>query len=398
MKIAFFIGSVDISGGTYVIYQHALYAKRAGHEVTVVVLYPYDSSQMQWHPACKELHFIPLNEAAGKHFDLAIATWWKTATELHAIDADRYAYFVQSIESRFYPEIEAPLRGLVNRTYDLGLPTITEATWIKEHLYSIHNNDPFLARNGIRKDIYSPVGTTINSDRSRLRVLVEGPFGVSFKNVGTSLRLARQSKAASTWLLTSTNMRSWYPGVQQVFSRVPIGKVSEIYRSCDVLLKLSTVEGMFGPPLEMFHCGGTAIVYDVSGHDEYIRDGVNGIVIKSGDEKSVIGAINALAEDGFLLSTLRKGALETAEAWPDWNQSSRLFLSFLDAIAFSSTPSQEELAARNHASLAIYVREENERLATLPPAKMPSVIQRLLQRNRLTRGALKQLSLVRESY
>jgi hypothetical protein len=38
-----------------------------------------------------------------------------------------------------------------------------------------------------------------------------------------------------------------------------------VYRSCDILGKLSYVEGMFGPPLEMFHCGWTAIVYNVTG-------------------------------------------------------------------------------------------------------------------------------------
>ena len=61
---------------------------------------------------------------------------------------------------------------------------------------------------------------------------------------------------------------------------------SGIYRSCDVIVKLSYVEGMFGPPLEMFHCGGTSIVYDVTGHDEYIVHGKNGLVAK----KNFVGA------------------------------------------------------------------------------------------------------------
>jgi hypothetical protein len=54
--------------------------------------------------------------------------------------------------------------------------------------------------------------------------------------------------------------------------------MASVYRSCDDILKLSLVESMFGPPLEMFHCGGTAIVYNVTGHDEYIVHGRNALV------------------------------------------------------------------------------------------------------------------------
>ena len=62
----------------------------------------------------------------------------RTATELHKINADQYAYFVQSIESRFYPDVEKPLHALVDSTYELGLPVVTEATWIQEYLQQHH--------------------------------------------------------------------------------------------------------------------------------------------------------------------------------------------------------------------------------------------------------------------
>ena len=75
-------------------------------------------------------------------------------------------------------------------------------------------------------------------------------------------------------------------GVDRVFSRVPILETPRVYRSCDVLVKLSYIEGMFGPPLEMFHCGGTAIVYRVTGHEQYIRHDDNSLVVTPDDEGS----------------------------------------------------------------------------------------------------------------
>ena len=45
------------------------------------------------------------------------------------------------------------------------------------------------------------------------------------------------------------------------------------------MLKLSRVEGMFGPPLEGFHMGATCVVTAVTGHEEYVEHGENGLVV-----------------------------------------------------------------------------------------------------------------------
>lgn len=401
MKVVFFIGSADISGGTYVIYQHALFAQEAGHDVTIATLYPFGAEQIRWHPAMHKLRFVPVEGLKDEHFDLALATWWRTAAELHCISADQYAYFIQSIESRFYPEAEAPLRALVDSTYSLGLPVVTEATWIQEFLHAGYNTKPWLVRNGIRKDLYREDGPA-EAERlrqGRLRVLVEGPLGIFFKNVGSSLRLARHSKADETWLLTSTELGR-YPGVKRTYSRVPIDSVPPIYRSCDLILKLSYVEGMFGPPLEMFHCGGTAIVYDVTGHDEYIRHGENAIVLRRDDKRGVLEAINRLRDDPAELERLKAGARATAGEWPDWHQSSEQFEKVLHGFMESPPVSRADVRERNAVFMADYVQAENTRLANLPK-ESPGTLSRALNRlNRFKRVAAFRhwTSLVREGW
>ena len=47
-------------------------------------------------------------------------------------------------------------------------------------------------------------------------------------------------------------------------------ELARLYADTDVVLKLSRIEGMFGPPLEGFHCGATCVVTPVTGHDEYV--------------------------------------------------------------------------------------------------------------------------------
>ncbi len=89
---------------------------------------------------------------------------------------------------------------------------------------------------------------------------------------------------------------------------------------------------MFAPPLEMFHCGGTCIVYDVTGHDEYIRHDYNGIVINMDDEERVIAALNQLNQDRAYLNKLKQGAINTAKQWIDWEEASRIYLDCMKYI------------------------------------------------------------------
>ncbi|RMF05339.1 MAG: glycosyltransferase, partial [Alphaproteobacteria bacterium] len=350
-SLCILIGSADISGGSLVIFEHALHLAENGVDVTIVPYFPLSDIKCDWHRGLARLRFATFEELAGRRFDIALATWWRTVYELPRIEASHYAYFVQSIESRFYSEDDAALRRLVEGTYGFGLPAITEAKWIRAYLDTHFGTKAALVPNGCAKAIFHPNGPVVAPrERGRLRVLVEGPLGVDFKNVARTLRLLRASAADEIWLLTLTPLRR-YPGVARVFSQVPVAKTPDIYRSCDVLVKLSTVEGVFGPPLEMFHCGGTAIVWDVTGHDEYIVNGQNAIVIETGDEAGVIAAVERLRSDRAMLRRLQANALDTARMWPDWPRSSALFLRALEAIyerPAEITREQLQALAREH--------------------------------------------------
>ena len=356
-----------ISGGTYVIVQHAAYLHDQGYDVTLAVQEPFTAQTLAWHDQASRLRCVPIDAAKGETFDLVIATWWKTALELRHFNSPRYAYFVQSIESRFYPASEGPLRALVDSTYRLPVAYVTEATWIRDHLKTTYGHDAALVRNGIRKDVYRTTGPVI-SPRNRKhqpRVLVEGHFGVSFKNTALGVRLAREAGAKDIWLLTGTPVK-WVPGVSRVFSRVPMKVTPEIYRSCDILVKLSTVEGMFGPPLEIFHCGGTAIVFDVTGHDEYIVDGQNACVVHRGDMDGVVTTLRRLLNDRTELARLQAGALKTAEAWVSWDASSSAFRNWVDVSLDGPTVDRTAIGEFCDKAFSEYVRDEQQRLAYIP--------------------------------
>jgi hypothetical protein len=333
-SVVFLVGSTAISGGTFVILQHALALKALGWNVTLACQM-IDHGSDPWHPALDELDLVRIEDVGDLSFDVAVATWWRTVLEMHRVNARQYVYFVQSVESRFYgddPILES-IVGLVDQTYELDLLVITIAAWIQMYLFSEHGAPSLLVRNGIRKDLFASVGPRFAPLRQDgLRVLVEGPVGVPMKNVDAAVRLARAGGASEVWLVSGNAGESNHL-VDRFFRTVRVEDMAMIYRSCDVLLKLSRVEGMFGPPLEMFHCGGTVITYDVTGFEEYVIDGINGLVVPMDDESGVIAAVHKLATDRSLLARLKHGALLTAAEWMDWEKSSREFAGFMNSIA-----------------------------------------------------------------
>ncbi len=334
MKIGIFLGSPKINGGTYVIYEHASRLKKKGHQVVLITKQEVTPEEYAWHSSAHELEWLTLDQAKTESFDMVLATWWQSPFLLHELQATHYAYFVQSIETRFFENPDPAnyrtkdigvWQEICEKTYSYALPIITEATWIQEYIYRQYNNFPQLVRNGIRKDIYTAKGNVASPrEPGRFRVLVEGPVDVGYKNVPASIRLAKEAGADEIWLLTSSPVDQ-YEHVDRVFSQVPIHETPEIYRSCDLLLKLSYVEGMFGPPLEMFHCGGTALVYNVTGHDEYIVHDQNSYVVARDEEEEVIRYLRHLKENSQELERLKQGAIQTASKWPDWEECADLF-------------------------------------------------------------------------
>jgi len=341
LDIAFLVWSLDISGGSNVIFQHCDFLQRHGANVTVVSFLKQDVKL--WHPVMKKVRIIHIDELpADTVFDIGVVTWWRTFYEIDRVQASTWAYFVQSVESRFYSATTPQYSPVVEATYQLEIPVITISRWLQAYLAFEHNRPSFLVRNGIDKESFTLIGPNIPSKGERkIRFLVEGPLGVDFKQTELALDLLQEFRDyVEIWLLTSSHVAS-SPLADRVFSQVHITSVGSIMRSCDVLLKLSLVEGMFGPPLEMFHCGGTAIAGKVTGCEEYMVDGYNSRLINDASNVDEIRAcIASLINNPDELRTLKEGALTTATMWPNWEKASFEFATALLLIHRNSAATQ----------------------------------------------------------
>jgi glycosyltransferase involved in cell wall biosynthesis len=339
VKVAFLINDLQLSGGIGVVLHHAReLGTRHGFDVSLVLA--REQNLESWdYDALEHVHVVSLTEAQRDRFYVAVCTWWGTALVLFTLTADRYAYFVQSLEDRFYQPHDLQ-RMSATLTLDLPVAFITEARWIADTLAEIRPDARcHLVRNGIDKEIFAGPESVTPRLEGPLRILVEGHPTVWFKHVGEAVRATElMTEPRHVTLVTAERDAAADLPADRLLGPVAHRELANLYGEHEVVLKLSSVEGMFGPPLEGFHMGATCVVTPVTGHEEYVTHAWNGLVCDWDDPRGTARLLDLLARDRFLLHFLRGNALLTARGWPSWRQQGQFMAGALRAIAHRPAP------------------------------------------------------------
>jgi glycosyltransferase involved in cell wall biosynthesis len=312
-KIGYIIPGTGISGGIAVICEHTNRLLKRGYDVTMIS--EDNKNEINWYPN-QLVEIIPITDISD-NYDILVATGWTTAYYLTTINAKRKIYFVQSDESRFF-EKNDPNVVRVLETYQFDYEFMTEAKWIKHWLKEKFKKDAIYVPNGLNQDIFFQTNP-LEPKTKKLRVLLEGPISVPFKGMADAFEVVGELDC-EVWCVSSSGVPKQEWKCDRFFNKIPMDYMKKIYSSCDILLKMSKVEGFFGPPLEMMACGGTVVVGKVTGYDEYIIDGYNGLVVEEGDILSAQNAIINFQENRELLNKLKINGKKTSIEW-NWERS-----------------------------------------------------------------------------
>ena len=135
--------------------------------MTLVLVREQEGASWHGYEHLPHLHVRPREQALAEHYDIAIATWWETTFTLFELSAERHAYFIQSLEDRFYRHDEAERMGA---GLTLDLPVVIHHRGLldrrdaRRHCALTHRC--YLVRNGIDKDVFSPPEQApVNADR-----------------------------------------------------------------------------------------------------------------------------------------------------------------------------------------------------------------------------------------
>jgi glycosyltransferase involved in cell wall biosynthesis len=363
MKVAFLVNDLQLSGGVGVVVRHARgLAANHGFDVSLVLVRDWDLPHWSGYDDLPHLHVISLEEARDQRFDVAVATWWETTFSLFTVPAKRYAYFVQSLEDRFYEHDQVERIG-AGLTLDLPVSFITEARWIQRTLAGLRPEAPcHFVRNGLDKDVFASPARIEPNVTGPLRILVEGDPEVWFKGVREAATAAMAVREPRRVTVVTGRAPALGVAVDHVVGPVSHREMAGLYADSDVVLKLSRVEGMYGPPLEGFHMGATCVTTEVTGHEEYIEHGRNALVVDWDDRTGTTRQLELLGRDRRLLHELRCNALQTAHGWPGWDQSTQFMALALRRVAVSKQPDATRAAAAMMADLRGGIEQYNVHL------------------------------------
>lgn len=313
MRIAYITPGCGLTGGIAVICQHVTRLQSRGHEVYLLSL--EKPSSMEWFPG----QTVPVTfiEEWKEPLDILVATGWSTAFYLPRIPSTVKCYFVQSDETRFFTD-GSLWKLLASLTYYFGVNYLTEAKWIQEWLFKTFGHNAQLIPNGLDESIFYPA-PPLQTRGSLPRVLLEGPIALPYKGMAEAFE-AVAPLDVEVWCVSSLGRPKKGWKCERFFEHVPMVEMCRIYSSCDILLKLSRVEGVFSPPMEMMACGGTAVVGRVTGCDEYIIDGYNALVVDLDDINAAREAVMRLMTDNSLREKLVTNGRATADRWK-WEES-----------------------------------------------------------------------------
>ncbi len=297
LRVAFVLQDLQLSGGVGVVVEHARHL-RADHGIDAQLVLAQEELHPRWpFRGLDEVPVLTYDEALGRgvgHRCSAVV-----ADDRRAVSpaVERYAYFIQALEDSLFQPND-PERVTAALTTSLPVRFITEAQWIVEMLAALQpGNDAHYVRNGIAKEIFTPPDTVPDLGDGPLRVVIEGARDVPLKGIDQALEAVglMTEPAHVTWVAPHGTTDA-PPAVDQVLSRLTHPEMAQLFFDSHVLLKLSRAEGMYGPPLEAFHCGATVVTTAVTGHDEYVRHAENGLVV-GWDDARYGARLDLLARD-----------------------------------------------------------------------------------------------------
>lgn len=323
--ITYVIPGCTISGGVGVVCQHVNRLKKRGYNVLLIT--EGKDTNIDWFPN-QNVKIVTLDNAP-KNIDILIATSWTTAYASKTLNACKRMYFVQSDESRFYAK-DSIEQKLVLDTYSMDFIFITEAKWIQKWLKEKFNKESHYVPNGIDTEYIYPTIDRYSNQNRRKRVLLEGPIDIPYKGMEDAFN-AIKDLDCEVWCVSTLGKPKKEWKCDKFFENVPFTNMNYLYSNCDVLLKMSRIEGFFGPPMEMMACKGACVVGKVSGYDEYIVDEENALVVEQGDINAACYAVKKLLEDDKLRDKLSSNGYKTSKKW-QWDRSIDLLEEIINSL------------------------------------------------------------------
>jgi hypothetical protein len=328
----------------------------------------------------RRLDAVVATAAPDDAFDVAVATDWTTTAHLFEVRAKRHAFWVDHFAHRRMGTWQAE-RFAAQLAYDLPVDFIAAAPWVRDTLADL--------RPEARCELVTsgpPAGVAAEPRAS-------SPGGASAApSAGTSAARSGGTSAAPSGGTSAAPLRVHLAGDEAAAAFAAMTEPAEevALERADVVVMLSTVDGVLGAPLAGFRAGATAVVGPAQDAADLVRDGENGFVEDADDARGAARSLDLLARDRDLLARLQHRARATADAWPTWDDAAEAMRAALERLIAEDPPDQARWPVRLMgdaiAGAAVFKQEhatltaEVHRLHAGPPSRLRRAVDGLKRR------------------
>ncbi|MHB2001585.1 MAG: glycosyltransferase family 4 protein, partial [Solirubrobacteraceae bacterium] len=269
-----------------------------------------------------------LVEALAPLAAIKVATWWATAVPVWraSVLAGVPVYFVQDIETSYYPEGERE-RNAVLDSYRPEFSYMTISGWNSERLSELGVSSTLIPP-GIDLECFRPRPDVPRREDMLLALGRSNPL----KNLPLTIAAWRSlpEPRPELCMFGIEPELATDPGMRYVESPSDEG-VARLLCEATALVQTSTHEGFCLPPLESMATGGAVLCTDAHGNRDFCVDGVNSLMPEPSVE-AVRAALMRLLSDRALRQRLGQAGIETAAEYA-WERRIDALEAFLEGVA-----------------------------------------------------------------
>jgi GT2 family glycosyltransferase len=314
LKVVYVTQETTVGGGHRDIFEHLNRLRERGHDARLYTLGAGPPDWFDLHAPVETFgSYEELVQALAPVEAIKIATWWETAMPVWraSIHHGIPAYFVQDIETWYYPDSE-DFRSRVGDTYRHEFRYLTISGWNRKSLAEF-GAPAHLVPPGVDLQTFRPLDDV---ERRENVALVLGR-GNPLKNLPLTLDALDS--------LGDRRPELWMFGVEPEWGErgraryevaPPDAEVNRMLAEATVFVQTSRHEGFCLPALEAMAAGCPVVCTDAHGNRDFCRDGEN-CLIPEPTKESVAAAIQRVLDDPALRVRLSAEGRRTAAeyAW-----------------------------------------------------------------------------------
>jgi len=354
MKITFLLSTFGLNGGVKVVFEYANRFVALGHQVEVVsplVLLKrssikdcfravlkrvldlfraiFNCRQTSWFPLDKRvivsrpfnLAFKNLNQT-----DIVIATANETVDWLvdYPIAENKKFYFIQDYETWSRSIVE------VDKTWQTSFKKIVISLWLQRLAQDKFNQPSELVMNGIDLTVFNNQQPKQYNDQVKVLLMYHFLPKKGFANGLAAFNLAKLKNPNLTLTVFGAEHIANYtlPEGVKYYYRPQQQELANLYRTADIFLWPSLIEGFGLPPMEAMACRCAVISTDTGAIRELSDNGRTAIIVPPNNVETMAKALLDLSLNCQKLSQLSSDSYLNIQKF-NWDEAVKKFLTII---------------------------------------------------------------------